>query len=303
MHTEFTLMLEAESLAMTEGRSSSMSTKQRSMVSKLGRTGWEIRKKEKDKVVMQKGDKEMFVYSSGETFVLSEGKEQNVTEMMETLLEGSEVLEEGIIQNLIGKFKSTKPKMKMYSNGRDGVIAIATANGTTSIYHTEKGEVVFENSVISQQALEDYIEKYEQKGYQKIRNKATLYRVLGLIAGAGAIGLGAGVMAAVGVRLVSSLMAMYEDTQNAQVAANSEQIEDAREEVMGKIDSSIQMSGDTLTVDTAPLESSIEATEGSSGILDFIMNTPGMVALGTITGVGGWFFGMIGRRAIDFHDW
>lgn len=284
-------MLEAESLALNEKRSEPMTVKQRDKVSKLGQSGWEIRKREEDKVVMQKGDKELFVYTSGKTFAITEGREEDVTELMDALLEGDGVLEEGVLQNLINKFKSTKPKMTIYSNGRNGAIAIARSNGTTSIYHTENGEVVFENSTISDQALSDHIETYEQKGYQKIRNRATLYRVLGLIAGSGAIALGAGVMAAVGFRLITGLMALYEDTQASQVGANADQVEEVKNEVMTKIDSAVQMSGDTLTIDPEALDASIEAVDGSSFTLMSVLIDSNKFMWGAFAGGIGAVFG------------
>lgn len=62
-----------------------MTVRQRQKVASLKRSGWEILKKDGDKVVMKKDGKEVFVYSTGKTFFIKEGKEVDITEMVDAL--------------------------------------------------------------------------------------------------------------------------------------------------------------------------------------------------------------------------
>lgn len=82
------VLLEAQAELITE---QSMSASQRKEVQKLGRSGWDFKKKDGDKVVLSKNDKEVFVYQSGETFFLTEsGKEIEVDSELIDALHGEE---------------------------------------------------------------------------------------------------------------------------------------------------------------------------------------------------------------------
>ena len=80
----FLKLLEQEISSLME--KVSMTKNQRKTVSKMSKTGWTIVKQDKDKTTMKKDGKEVFVYNTGKTFFINEGKEEAFL-LMDAVLE------------------------------------------------------------------------------------------------------------------------------------------------------------------------------------------------------------------------
>ena len=79
---KFETLLEVSYVELEE-RSNPMTPSQSQKVKKMKSSGWDIEKRDKDKVVMKKDGKEMFVYPTGKTFFINEGIEYDVTDIMD----------------------------------------------------------------------------------------------------------------------------------------------------------------------------------------------------------------------------
>lgn len=77
---KFETLLEVSYVELEE-RSNPMTVSQSQKVKKMKSSGWDIEKRDEDKVVMKKDGKEMFVYPTGKTFFISEGVEYDVTDL------------------------------------------------------------------------------------------------------------------------------------------------------------------------------------------------------------------------------
>lgn len=274
-YTEFDLILEASFHDINMLSEAKMTPAQRRKIASLGKSGWEIVKHSKDGVHMSKGKQKLYVNDSGSTYMLSEGQTPiDVTELMETLDEDTLVLTESVISNFLGKFKRTKPKLKIYSNGIDGVICVAEAQGNYSIYHTVNRKIVSEKDNLDADAASDYVEQHD--GYRKVSNRARLLSIIGMIGGVGAIAIGAGTIAAIGLRLVFGLLAMREEIRSTNIQAVSAAIEEVKQDAIKNIDASLTTTGGDIRVDVSPLErtmAELGAETGGFSIMS-IITTP-----------------------------
>lgn len=82
-----------------EEASNPMTRKQKQQVKKMQSSGWNMEKREKDKVVMSKDGKEVFIYTTGKTFFLSEDEEVDVTDILDQL-EESQFEKDSIMKNM-----------------------------------------------------------------------------------------------------------------------------------------------------------------------------------------------------------
>jgi hypothetical protein len=248
-------------------------------VTALGKSGWEIQKRDNDKVIMSKDKKEMFVYTTGQTFSINESKEESdVSDLIEALVDedADEQLDESFISNAINKMRG-KPKITIYSNGRDGVISIAELNNNLSLYHSVKGNIIHESSAISSDAIADYIETHKEKGYRKVTNRADLIRISSMVLGTAALALGAGVVAGIGVRMIISLIAMREEARAATVVGDSaEQIKELKDQLMTHIDNTMSRANGAIVIDMDSMQDQLETSSSRYSLL------------GMMGSLGGW---------------
>lgn len=154
-----------------------MTSQQRRKVSSMGRNGWDIVKQDGDKIVMSKDGKEVFVYSTGKTFFLSETEEIDVTDIIDFLEESEniEIINENFIKGIFLKLKRKNPKLTVYSDGTGAIAVVRNADGTLSLCHVIKRKVKFESDSITRDQIKNYLS--DHPSYNKIIDKQKAFRI------------------------------------------------------------------------------------------------------------------------------
>lgn len=184
--TQFYDLLEQEYKSLSSlNESVKLTAAQRKKVTSLGRNGWSVLKQDGDKVVMQKDDKEVFVYSTGKTFFVTESDiEIEVGDLLEEAY-SEEILEESLSRLIPSIFKRNKPKIKMYVSGPNIIAVVKKVDGTYSFVHIIDKKVHKESDSITLPEIKEYLGMYPS--YKKLTDlgKAFRFAMLGIILGMG----------------------------------------------------------------------------------------------------------------------
>lgn len=156
-----------------------MTMKQKQKVASMRRSGWDITKKEDDKVVMTKGDKEVFVYSSGKTFFITEsGSQEDITILTDSFLQEDDLLVEGKVDDIVDKLKRVIENPTIVTLRRGNEVFVVSKGKSNEYTKMINGQVNESGKLSNRRTADELIVRLDQSGYREVDFKSVVPRTL-----------------------------------------------------------------------------------------------------------------------------